>query len=66
MPLLRPIQRDGYIRSSSDIEQLKLFAVTTGSYLDNPTPAYPRTQLGRITAGTRVGGRVTRINGGVL
>lgn len=65
MAALRPIQRDEYSRDSSEIEALRLFLVSQGAYRDIPAPVYPRTALGSLTSGRRVGGSMS-IRGGSL
>lgn len=64
MSALRPINRDEYNRGNKEIEDLRLFMVGQGAYLDIQEPAYPRTRLNALTAGTRVGGM--RIKGGTV
>lgn len=58
-------KRGIYPNSSADLEALKLLIIGNTAYADVPPPSYPRTQLGILTAGSRVGSKMN-IRGGVL
>jgi hypothetical protein len=58
-------KRGIYPRSSSEVEALKLLIVGNTAFADIPPPSYTRTQLGVLTAGTRVSSKMN-IRGGVL
>jgi len=58
-------KRGLYPNTSADVEALMLLILSNTAYRDVPPPSYTRTQLGVLTAGTRVGSKMN-IRGGVL